>query len=374
LSAENKKNNGIHNLIGRSLTKGYGKYDQTTLKEDLENKSIQLSGFAGKNAYGLIVHAQSEHQDISFQHALGSLLSPNFKAKVLSHEKKLVLRTLENQVENPTHACFEQASLNHFKGHSYSLPILGTKTSLKELRQKDLLAYHSKNLKNKEILFTYCGDRPFEEIKSLLEKNISSLKTRKKSPVKKKTPKYVLGKDIQIPFDREQVHILVSTQATGFTHKDYLYLKIFTSHLSGQTSELFVEMRDRQGLCYTAQPIHFAALEAGYWGIYMASGNDKVPRALAEIRKLVNKYREKGLEKAQFERIKIMLEGRELLSLQTNDDYANSFSVPTLHGLDLDHYFITNQKIHDLSYEEFQAGIKRILKRKWNTITVGNYS
>lgn len=374
LSSETKKNNGIHNMIGRSITKGYGKFDQVTLKEELENKSIQLSGFAGKNAYGLIVHAQSEHQDIVFQHALGSLLNPSFKAKVLNHERKLVYRTLESQVENPTHACFEQASLNHFKGHPYSQPILGTKSTLKDLKQKDISAYHAKNLKNKEIVFTYCGDRPFEEIKNIIEKNIACLKPRKKANVKKKTPKYVLGKDIQIPFDREQVHILVSTQASGFTHKDYLFLKIFSSHLSGQSSELFVEMRDKQGLCYTAQPVHFAALEAGYWGIYMASGTDKVPRALTEIRKLINKYRDRGLEKEQFERIKVMLEGRELLSLQTNDDYANSLSVPILHGLGIDYYFNTNTKIHELSYEDFQAGIKKILKRKWNTITVGTYS
>lgn len=374
LSLENKKNNGIHNLIGRSITKGYGNVSFESLKEELENKSIHLTGFAGKNAYGLIVHAQSQHQEVSFDHALGSLLKPNFRSKILNQEKELILRTLENQKENPTHALFERASQNHFKGHSYAMPIMGTVETLKSFKQKTLTEYHQKNLRTKDILITYCGDRPLEEVKNLIEKNIASLKKRKSSGFKKKELKSVLGETLHIPFDREQVHILVSTQAAGFSHKDYLYLKILTAHLSGQSSELFVEMRDKKGLCYTAQPVHFSALEAGYWGIYMASSTEKVPTALEEIKKLITKYGDNGLDKEQFEKIKAMIEGRELLSLQTNDDYANTLSVPALHGLGVDHYFKTNQNIHDLDHEQFQKGLKRILKRKWNTITVGNES
>ena len=141
-------------------------------------------------------------------------------------------------------------------------------------------------------------------------------------------------------------------------HRENLYLKMLTAHLSGQSSELFVEVRDRKGLCYTAQPVHFLALEAGYWGIYMASGHDKVPKALDSIKNIIANIQAKGLQKNQFQRIKRMIQGQSLLAVQTNEDYANIYSTTTLHGHSLDHYHLENEAI-----QNSHTGIFRLISK-----------
>ena len=146
---------------------------------------------------------------------------------------------------------------------------------------------------------------------------------------------------------------------------------MLSSHLSGQSSELFVEVRDRQGLCYTAQHVHFTALEGGYFGIYMASGHDKTPAAIKAIKDILNKIRENGLPEEDFLRIKKMIRGQNLINVQTNEDYASIYSVAVLQGEGLDYWHDKNKEIEELKYADFQKQIKSILSRKWNTVIVG---
>ena len=79
----------------------------------------------------------------------------------------------------------------------------------------------------------------------------------------------------------------------------------------------------------------------------------------------------KGLKKADFMRVKKMIEGQSLLNIQTNDDYANIYSVTTLQGQNLDFYYNNNSAIESLSYDEFLKTIKRIFATKWSTVIVG---
>ena len=86
-----------------------------------------------------------------------------------------------------------------------------------------------------------------------------------------------------------------------------------------------MEVRDRQGLCCWFLPLHHTALEAGYWGIYIGAGKDKVEAATEAILNIINKLRDKGLSKKEFERVKVMLDGQNQLNVQTNDDYTLIF-------------------------------------------------
>lgn len=371
LTEENKKNNGTYNLLGSLLTKGYGKTTYETIRQDLEEKSSGLSGFSGKNAYGLLMHGLSEHFHPLSAHLIGSFLEPTFANKVLSHEKQLVLRSLISQKEDPVKQCFKEAQKLFFGEHPYALHQQGTSATIKTVSNKSLLALHNKNLKQKEVLINYCGDADLSEVLNVLAPLLDKLKDRKSQPVLFKKYKPTTNVEKFISFNREQTQILYGIPCGKMGSPENLYLKMLASHLSGQSSELFVEVRDRQGLCYSAQPVHHTALEGGYFGIYMASGHDKVAAAIAAIKQLINKIKENGLTEEDFLRIKSMIKGQNLLNVQTNEDFASIYAVPVLQGQSLDYYYNNNKEIEELRYEDFQKNIKKVLSAKWNTIVVG---
>lgn len=371
ITEETPKTNGIYHLLSSMLTKGYEGISYEKIKLDLEEKSSSINGFSGKNAYGLLMHGLTENLQDLFAHFSGAFIKPDMPLKYFKHEKQLALRALANQKEDPVKQCFKAAQQLFFGNHPYALNPIGTKETLKILGQKSLLQLHNKNIKQKEILFTYCGDSSLEDILEIFNPLLEKLSPRKTSKINFKKYKSVTGIDKFISFNREQTQIFYGIPCGRIGAPENLYLKMLTTHLSGQSSELFVEVRDRQGLCYSAQPVHFAALEGGYFGIYMASGHDKVAAATAAMKELIGRIRDNGLKEEDFNRIKLMIEGQNLINVQTNEDFASIYSVPVLQSQGLDYYYVGNNEIQNLTYENFQKNIKKILTQKWNTIIVG---
>lgn len=371
LTEETEKTSGMYHLLSSMLTKGHNKISYDKIKKALEERSSSISGFAGKNAYGLLMHGLSDNLQELFPYFSGALISPDMPQKYLNHEKQLSNRALLNQKEDPVKQCFKLAQKLFFDKHPYSLNPIGTEKSLKAISQKSLMDTHKKNLKNQEVLITYCGDAELQEILTTLQPLFDKLSPRKSKAVKYKKYKAIVGVEKFIPFNREQTQIFYGIPCGKTGSPENLYLKMLSSHLSGQSSELFVEVRDRQGLCYSAQPVHFAAIEGGYFGIYMASGFDKVKPAIAAIKELIGRIRDNGLPVEDFNRIKTMIKGQNLINVQTNEDFASIYSVPVLQAQGLDYYYKNNKEIEDLKYEDFQKNIKKILSQKWNTIIVG---
>ncbi|RPJ78433.1 MAG: insulinase family protein, partial [Alphaproteobacteria bacterium] len=318
ITEESAKTNGIYHLLSSMLTKGHDHISYEKIKLDFEEKSASINGFSGKNAYGILMHGLTENFQDLFPHFSGALTNPDVPAKYLNHEKQLSYRALTNQKEDPVKQCFKEAQQLFFGKHPYALNPIGSQITLKSITQKSLIQLHQKNLKKKEILFTYCGDSDLEDVLEMFNPLLDKLAPRKAEKVNFKTYTPSVGVEKFISFNREQTQIFHGIPCGRLGSPENLYLKMLTTHLSGQSSELFVEVRDRLGLCYSAQPVHFTALEGGYFGIYMASGHDKVAAATVAIKELIGRIKENGLSEEDFNRIKLLIEGQNLINIQTN--------------------------------------------------------
>ncbi|CAN0113989.1 unnamed protein product, partial [Chrysoparadoxa australica] len=190
ITEENKNNNGLYSLISSTITKGYQGKNYAELKSELDNLSASLSAFSGKNAYGLTMHGQSEHFSDLLTHFIGTLSKPSFRSEHVKHEKDLSQTALLNYEKDPVKKCFKKVGEIFFEGHPYAMSITGNKSSLKKITTKLIKDTHSKNLKSKEILITYCGDKSIEEVYSCLEPLFDSLPSRKEKKLAKKSIKH----------------------------------------------------------------------------------------------------------------------------------------------------------------------------------------
>ena len=371
LTTESEKDCGRHGMLSRLITYGYKGMPYEKLKQDLEESSAALSGFAGKNAYGLTLHGQSANFDSLLGHFAGSLLKPTLPEKFLKHERQVILRMLDNQKEDPVKQAFKNWYKMIFNAHPYALDASGTPESLKKMTPAALQTLHRQHLAKEEMVFTYCGDLDLETVVLKLQKAFVALKGRKGPKPRKNSLKPKTKQRLDIPMKREQVQIVIGKPAYKMTDLEDLYLKMVTAHLSGQGSELFVEVRDRQGLCYAVQPVHVTALEAGAWGIYIGAGADKKERAEKAILDILTRMSVSGLTRDEFERVKTNLDGQQQLSVQTNEDYAQFYSVPALHGHGLDFQHNSQETIRQAKYEDFQAFLQMFMKDGWNIVTAG---
>ncbi len=371
LSYETKKNNGIYSLISQLLGKGYKGISYNKLRLDIENKSAQLGGFAGKNAYGLMLHGQSDHTDELLKHFFGCLLTPSMSSSFIKHEKELIYRSFENQEKDPVKLCFKRYNELIFGTHPYSMTSIGTKKSISKVTQKILSAIHQRDLKKEEIVITYCGDLDSRVVMDKLKPYLSKLPSRKEGPPKLKSVSVRTGKHEKITLEREQSHIMIGLTGFKMGDKKNLYLKMLTAFLSGQSSELFLTVRDRLGLCYAVQPVHFNGLEGGHWGIYIATGNDRVDKAVEAIKKIIFNLRDNGFTEEELERIKVMIEGQSVMGVQTNEDYANIYSIPVLQNASLDYYYKNRSRLQNIKLEEINSFLKSYFSKEFTSVTVG---
>jgi zinc protease len=370
-SAETIKTAGQHHLMTRLMTYGYQGMKYEKLKNELESLSSSLNGFSGKNAYGLTLHGQSKDFDQLSKHFFGTLYSPEIPKKFFDHERKVIIRALDNQKEDPMKQAFKSFYRMVFNQHPYSLDLAGTPQTLKVFTAESLKRLHQAHLKNSEIVFTYCGDHDLPVVLHLMKEMVKDLGPRKSIKKIKKPIKSISGKHQHLEYDREQTQIIIGAPAYPIGRKEDLFLKMITTHLSGQSSDLFVEVRDRLGLCYSVSPVHISALEAGCWGIYIGSGHDKTELAIAAILKIIHSLRDEGISEDEFERIKTMMDGQNLLGIQTNEDYAQFYSIPLLHNLGLDFPHEKNDAIRNADYKEFQQFLKSFFNKKWNIVKAG---
>jgi len=374
LTDETKDNNGVYSQLSSLLTYGHKKKPYQKLRMYLEETCSSLNGFAGKNAYGISMKGLSENFHELSSHFFNSIINPTLPDKYLSLEKKMAIRSLKSQEEDPVKQCFNTISEITFKNHPYSMNIIGNEQSIKGLTTKKIKDLHNKNLKEKEILISYSGDLDLQTVRSQITPLISTLAPRKKTKTIKKKSRPSWGANIHIPFDREQTHIFLGIPTGPLVDSNNLILKIITTLFSGQSSELFVNIRDKQGLCYSISPISFSALEYGYWGIYMACSNSKVNDAVHSLESFIDKIKKKGISKQEFNQAKKMIIGQSMLSLQTNEDFLNTYSVPELHDLGIDYHYETIEQINSIKYTIFNDQLKVIFSNKFNKIIVGSDS
>ncbi len=370
LADETQKNNGLYNLLSSQLTNGHKSISYDDLRNFMDDHAASLSGFSGKNAYGLTLHGQSDHFYALAEHFFNSLINPTFPGKYFKLEKGLQLRALLNEKEDTVRQCFNCVSKIMFSGHPYALSPIGTKESVTSLTEAAVKRTHYANLKNKEMLITYCGDKTLEEILPFIQNFLSTLPPRKTVKPRPFHFKY-RAQSKAIDFPREQAQIFIGLPIGDFTHPDHIYIKMLSTFLSGQSSELFIDVRDKKGLCYSVAPIHFSALNGGHFGIYMGSGKDKVSDAIAAITDLFTKYKSTHMSREDFERIKKMIKGQNILNLQTNEDYATTYSVPILHNKGIDFIHEIQEQINLTTYEDFSTQVSKILSRPLSIVVVG---
>ena len=371
VSFESENSNGVFNLIAKNITYGHKGIKYEELKQYLETHAAYMNGFSGKNAYGLTLHGLSQDFSQLSKHFTETLLRPSFPNQYFKLEKELLNRALHLQKEDPIKFCFKSFTEHIFKNHPYALNIIGSEKSLPKISRKLVSETHEKMLQQSDLVITYCGDLDFDSCLEIIKEQIGSLKGRKGFKLKNKKILKLKPIHKKISFDREQTHIMIGKPAFKISTHEDLYLKMFTTLLSGQSSELFVEVRDRKGLCYACQPLHLTALEAGYWGIYIGSGYDKKDKAIEAIKNILNKYQTKGVSKTDFNRIKKMILGQNLLNVQTNEDYASFYSIPILHNLGIDFQQETLNDINKLNFEKFNSFLKTFLKDDWSVVEVG---
>jgi predicted Zn-dependent peptidase len=242
--------------------------------------------------------------------------SPLFDATEMEKERKVVQEELASVADSPG----QQADLildeMLWPGQPLGWDIGGTEESVGALTRDMVLDYAQRQYVPNNMVVSVAGNVHEEEITELLEGNLTTIAPGLPQSWFPATDGQLAPACRMLSKRTEQTHIALGMQALPLGHPDRYAIDLL-SVLFGESmsSRLFMELRERLGLCYDVNSYVSHFLDTGSFGLYAAvdptNGPKTVEALMSELRRLADGIPEEELTKARE-----LAKGRLLLRME----------------------------------------------------------
>ncbi len=365
LRFENKKNNGISQLLSAVLCKGTRTKNALRIGEINESIAGHVSSYAGRNSWGLSASFLAEKREAGLELFSDLLLNPSFEKEEVEKEKRLLLEAIKHQEDSPAHMAFQKFQALLFKKHPYGLPLLGTPGVVRQLDRNSLIAFYSRLARPSQTVISVVGSFSPEQLADDLNEMLASF-PQIPSPLPKPPlePKPTSVRKDESKKKKRQAHLVIGFQGTRLSSPDRYALEVLNNVLSGQGGRLFLELRDKNSLCYSVSSTLVEGLEPGYFAVYMGMEPQKITAAIDGILAELQKMREAIITKDELDRAKQYIIGNYEIDLQKNSAVASSLAYNELYGLGFEEFKKYPEKIGAVTAEDVLHAARKYLDLK----------
>ncbi len=329
---ETKTNNGIAHFFEHMAFKGTKKYPNAKLiSQTIDGIGGDFNAFTAKDHTGYWVKAPKAHFDTVINLLSDMIRHPLLESAEIEREKGVIVEEINMYEDMPARKVGDIFDDIMFPGHPLGYDIAGTEKTVRSFSKTTFIHYLADHYHSGNTVLVIAGGlnhdgKEIDKYLSNIEKNLGNWgKQTKKKFVKfdhlQKKP------EIEIFYKKtEQAHLVLGYRAFAQTDPRRYILSVLAGILGGSmSSRLFTELRERRGLCYYISTSRDLYEDTGYIATQAGVTNnfEKVQEAINLIINEHKKIADGDLETEEIERVKEMLKGRLLLSLEDSHDAAS---------------------------------------------------
>ena len=244
------------------------------------------------------------HMELALDVLSDLVQAPLLDGAELEKERKVVLEELASVADSPGQQVDLLLDELLWPDQPLGIDVAGTNESVKGLTRDIVVDYVRRQYVPNNMVVAVAGNVQEDEVVALLEPTLGSMQAgdfHTWFPAKngQSEPK------CSISYKRtEQTHVQLGLHALPLTHPDRQALDL-VSVLFGESmsSRLFVELRERQGLCYDVSSYVTHFQDTGSFSVYAAVDPTNGPKAvdalMSELRRLAEGIPEEELHKAR---------------------------------------------------------------------------
>jgi zinc protease len=349
---ENKKNNGISQLLSATMVKGSKKHSATEISREIEMMGGVLKSDVGRNSINLGLDILSRNLLSGLEIFMEVLLHPTFEAHMLESEKTVLMADIAASLDHPMQEAFKIFLKVFYGEHPYGQDLLGTSYAVKSLTSKKLSEYHQNLMNPKNMVVSLVGQFDMNAAMEKIDEQLQGLKLPANLLRIPQNGKLEFKKDVHRNFKlkkrESQTHILWAYPGVTFKDEHRHSIEILNSVLSGQSGKLFYRLRDELSLAYHVSSTSVEGLDRGHLVIYMATDPGKVDLAIDEIQKIIDQLRHDSLSDEEIRKAKKIMIGSFENEMQLSAMQALYLGYYQLYGLGhevLDTYVETVEKL-----------------------------
>lgn len=302
-------------------------------------------------------------------------LNPTFPEKDLEIERGTILEEINRSADRPENVVGEELFRLMFAGNTLERTILGKPEVIKAVTRQDFVDYHTKHYLSGNAAVILAGKIDVEETKKAISEWFGGM------PEKIATG-YDIYRDSQTQsqvaiFNKDlsnQAHIELAVRGLTLDDPRRFALAILTSYLGeGLSSRLFVELREKRGLCYAVRASEQKMKDTGVWSVYAGVALSKLEEAIKAILAEMTRLKEVKLTEKELAASKEKLRGPLLFSAENP---INQMEYYARQVLERPEEILTHQQVIDklmtVTVEEIQNVAQSIfLTQKLNLAVVG---
>ncbi len=372
LRVEDEATAGYSNLTAEMLVRGTARMSASELARNVDTMAGHIEGFGGRNSIGVRATFLTSRFDEGVSLLGQCLTMPAFAADELDRSKTLVLEDLRARADNPAGLAFDLFNKSLWDHHAYRQDVLGSPDVVRAVTPPALRGFYESLVTRQQAVISVVGDMDAAWTLELLDETLERLPKNGAAPrpPPKPDPELTSPRVARLVRDRAQAHLVLGYRGLTLDDKDRYALEVLCSVLSGQGGRLFLELRDKQSLCYTVNAFSIEGLEPGSFTVYMGTSPDKVERALAGIEALLDGVCQEGITAEELSRSQRYLVGTHDIGLQRLGARAATMALNELYGLGWDVHRRYSEGIEGVTQADVIAVAQRIIKPQGQVLAI----
>jgi predicted Zn-dependent peptidase len=367
---ENPKNNGISHFVEHMLFKGTKTRNAAQIAECIDNIGGQLNAFTGKECTCFYSKTLDEHIEIALDVLSDMFFNSVFDKKDIALEKKVIYEEISMYEDSPEELVHDLLSETVWGGSSVGYPILGTKSSLKNINRRMILEYMDERYVQPNTVISVAGNFEEDRLDALLDKYFGGWEQKKGREGESR--KIEFRPEISIKEkDTEQVHICMGFEGVK-TGDDDIYPLLAVNNIlgGGMSSRLYQKIREEKGLAYSVYSYPTTYMDTGLFTIYAGMKPENLKEVTSLIEEEVEDIRRNGITQAELVRTKEQMKGNYILGLESTSSRMNNIGKSELL---LEYIYTPDEilgKISSMTMDDIERVIRRIFGENIKGVSV----
>jgi predicted Zn-dependent peptidase len=330
---ETRSINGASHFVEHLMFKGTKKRPNTqVISRELDSIGAEYNAFTGKDLTGYYIKAAADKLELALDMLSDMLFNSKFEEKEINRERGVIVEEINMYEDNPimyVDNIFEELI---YYGSSLGRLISGPRKVIKSVSRASLVKHKDSFYNPANMLVSVAGhiseDKTMRLIKRYFKKPHKNdrLKAYKRFKYQHKRPHAkVMHKET------EQAHLALGTP--GYQYKDKrLFAAGLLSIIMGgnMSSRLFINIREKQGLCYFIKMTTNTYEDTGNMLIQAGLDKARIEEAITAILAELKRVKDIGVTAEELKRSKEFLKGKIILDLEDSSSVADWFGKQLL--------------------------------------------
>ncbi len=336
---ETAKNNGIAHFFEHMAFKGSAKYpDSFTISSTIDGMGGLFNAFTAKDYTGYWIKGTADKTGLMLDVLSDMVTSAKLESAEIEKEKGVIVEEINMYEDMPHHKVSEVYDGLMYPQHPLGMEIAGSHETVRSFTREDFTTYIDRLYHPDNATLVIAGGigKDIDQLRDLVAKTFGVWDLDRSASGQYDFENYhePMMKKRTAVFHKltEQAHFVMGYATDYGFHDDRKYsLGVLSAVLGGgMSSRLFTEIREKRGLCYYVHTARDLYAETG--SLVTSAGvrcdKDTVNEALKLIvaaHESIAQGKDKDMLVRDVERVKQMLKGQMLLSMEDSQSVASFY-------------------------------------------------